>query len=198
MSRLIIALPFMASLMVPQPPAIAKVEGGWKALFDGRSLAGWSPEQSAQWRVASEIIVGDGGGDGWLRSEREFRDFRLRLEFRNSPKGNSGVFLRATRETNASDPSNPAGGYELQINNEDASWPTGSVENSIQRLVPVMPVPNKWHSYDIEVRGDRLTATLDGTRVLDGHDSKFKAGYVGLQHHRGNKIEFRAIRIRSL
>jgi hypothetical protein len=79
----------------------------WISLFDGRSLSGWTAEQTAKWRVADEYIVGDAGGDGWLRSRRRFRDFTLKLAFRNSPKGNSGVFLRATRESNVTDPSNP-------------------------------------------------------------------------------------------
>jgi hypothetical protein len=68
----------------------------WIALFDGRSLAGWIPEQSAQWRVVQGAIVSEAGGDGWLRSERRFQDFILRLQYRNSPKGNSGVFLSST------------------------------------------------------------------------------------------------------
>jgi len=170
----------------------------WVALFDGKSLSGWTPEQNARWHVAAGAIIGDAGGDGWLRSDREFGDFELRADYRNSPKGNSGIFLRATRASNHDDPSNPGGAYELQINNEDAAWATGSIENFIQRLVPVNPAPNEWHSYEVEVRGDHLSATLDHVKVLDGHDQKFRAGYIGLQHHRDNKIEFRNISIRPL
>jgi hypothetical protein len=171
---------------------------GWVSLFDGRSLRGWTPEQGAKWRVDNGSIVGDAGEDGWLRSERQFGDFSLKIQFKNAPKGNSGVFLRATKASNTSDPSNPAGGYELQINNEDASWATGSVENFIQRLVPANPAPNQWHSYEVEVRGDHIVAILDGAKVLDGRDSKFKRGYIGLQHHKDNRIEFRDITVKPV
>lgn len=170
---------------------------GWVSLFDGRSLRGWTPEQGAKWRVDSGSIVGDAGDDGWLRSEREFSDFSLKIQFKNAPKGNSGVFLRATKASNTSDPSNPAGSYELQINNEDASWATGSIENFIQRLVPVNPKPGEWHSYDVDVRGDHIVATLDGVRVLDGRHAKFTRGYIGLQHHKDNRIEFRGIAVKA-
>ena len=173
-------------------------ERGWISLFDGRSLSGWTPEQSARWHVAAGAIVGDAGGDGWLRSNRDFADFEFRADYRNTTKGNSGIFLRATRESNQADPSNPAGAYELQINNEDPTWATGSIENFIQRLMPVNPAPNEWHSYEVQVRGDHLSATLDRVKVLDGRDQKFKAGYIGLQHHRDNKIEFRNLRVRPL
>lgn len=144
------------------------------------------------------VLIGDAGDDGWLRSEQQFENFLLRIQFRNQPKGNSGVFLRATRTSNLSDPSNPSGSYELQIYNEDDKWPTGTIENFMQRLVPVNPAPNQWHSYEVEARGDHLTATLDGTKILDGHDSKFKSGAIGLQHHKDNRIEFRNIGVKRL
>jgi hypothetical protein len=173
----------------------AQVAGGWVALFDGHSLHGWNPEQGAKWKVEGGSIVGDAGEDGWLRSDAQFTDFALRIKFRNAPKGNSGVFLRATKESNTADPSNPAGSYELQINNEDEKWATGSIENFIQRLRPVSPAPNQWHSYEVEVRGDHIVAMLDGVKVLDGKDATFKRGYIGLQHHKNNKIEFRDVSV---
>ena len=187
------------TLAVAQSGQRAKApSAGWIELFDGESLGGWTQEEGARWSVSAGEIVGAAGTDGWLRSSRQFADFVLRIEFKNSPKGNSGIFLRTTKESNPADPSNPLGGYELQINNEDEKWATGSIENFIQRLVPVSPVANAWHSYRVEVQGDHLVATLDGTKVLDGHDSKFTAGYIGLQHHKDNAIAFRDITIQTV
>lgn len=173
------------------------VADGWISLFDGHSLAGWMQEQGARWTVSGGAIVGGAGDDGWLRSERQFGDFSLKIQFKNAPNGNSGVFLRATKASNTSDPSNPAGSYELQINNEDATWATGSIENFIQRLVPANPTPGQWHSYEVELRGDHIVATLDGVKVLDGRHSKFTRGYIGLQHHKNNRIEFRDIAVKT-
>ena len=68
----------------------------------------------------------------------------------------------------------------------------------IPRLVAVAPKPGQWHEFQVEVRGDRLRASLDGIRVLEGRDSTLAAGYLGLQHHAGMKIEFRRIVIRDL
>lgn len=172
--------------------------GGWIALFDGHSLRGWTPEQGAKWRVASGSIVGDAGDDGWLRSDGQFSDFLLRIKYKNAPRGNSGVFLRATKASNAADPSNPAGGYELQINNEDEKWATGSIENFIQRLLRVSPRADAWHSYEVEIQSDHIVATLDGIKVLDGRDSTYTRGYIGLQHHINNRIGFRDISIKPL
>ena len=33
--------------------------------------------------------------------------------------------------------------YELQINNEDPKWATGSIEDVVQRIAPVNPAPNQ-------------------------------------------------------
>lgn len=168
------------------------------ALFDGRSLAGWHQEGEAKWRVAGGAIVADASGDGWLRSDKAYTNFVLSIEYRNSPKGNSGVFLRATKETKPTEQCNPVDAYEFQINNEDAKYATGSVEDVIQRLVAVNPAPNQWHKVEITVRGNHIAATLDSQKVLDGSDSKLKSGYIGLQHHKDMKIEFRRIRISDL
>lgn len=178
--------------------AFAKEPGDWITLFNGHSLQGWIPEESAKWHVASGAIISDAGGDGFLLSSRKFSNFILKIEYRNSPMGNSGVFLRAPKESDPSDHSDPAGGYELNINNENDKWPTGSIENFIPRLITVDPVPNQWHSYVVVVRGDHITVRLDGAKIVDGKDSKFTSGFIALQHHAGNKIEFRHISIKEL
>ena len=175
-----------------------QAEKGGAAQFDGKSLAGWHPEGQAKWRVEGGAIVADASGDGWLQSGKVYSDFVLSIEYRNSPKGNSGIFLRATKETKPAEQCNPVDAYEFQINNEDAKYATGSVENVIQRLATINPAPNQWHKVEITVRGNNISATLDGQKVLDGSDSKLKSGYIGLQHHKDMKIEFRGIGISSL
>ncbi len=167
------------------------------ALFDGHSLQGWRPEGDARWSVINGALLSDQSGDGWLRTDKAYSDFVLTIDFRNSPKGNSGVFFRATAESKPGEP-NPMAGYELQINNEDPNWATGSIEDVIQRIAAVSPAPDKWHTYVLEVRGDHIVAKLDGKKVLDGRDAKFKSGYIGLQHHKNNKIEFRNVTLQPL
>lgn len=197
-TKLTTILTMCASLAFGQMNALTQKEkaDGWKLLFDGKSLTGWNPEETAKWRVVNHTILGE-AGDGWLRTDDTYSDFLLKVEYRNSPKGNSGVFLRATKESRTPEP-NPAGGYELQINNEDAKYATGSIEDVIQRIATVNPAPNQWHTFDVEVRGDHFVAMLDGTKTLDGKDGKVKSGYIGLQHHKDSKVEFRNIKIKPL
>ena len=172
-------------------------QAGFTKLFDGKSLSGWTPEGNAKWTVSRGALLSDQSGDGWLRTNKMYTDFIFKVEFRNSPKGNSGVFFRATQKSKPGEP-NPLDGYELQIHNEDEKWATGSIEDVIQRLVLVNPTPNQWHSYELQAHGDHFVAKLDGTKVLDGRDSKLKSGFIGLQHHKNMKVEFRNIQIEEL
>src|SRR2546425_10336781 len=90
-----------------------------KHLFNGRDLAGWVMMHGGEWTVEDGVLVGRNGKDwstnpeksgSWLRTEREYGDFALELEYAIDSGGNSGVFIRAALEKN------PAfTGYELQI-----------------------------------------------------------------------------------
>jgi len=184
-----------ATLLFAQAP---NNDAGWLSLFDGKTLTGWHSEGDAAWKVAGDTISAGMTGDGWLRSGKEYGNFLLQVEFRNSPKGNSGVFLRSGKDSNVKEKCNPQTAYELQINNEEPNWPTGSIEDVIHPLVKANPAPNEWHRYVVELRGDHIVAHLDGKKVLDGHDSKLKAGFIGLQHHKDSPVAFRAIRIKPL
>ena len=165
---------------------------GWILLFDGNSLFGWTQEGGAQWRVEDGTLVGDSSQPGWLRSNSPFADFTLKLDYRTGPEGNSGVFLRSAKEGQPH-----ITGYELQIFNQHPQYPTGSLVNHI-KAKPVQPAPNQWHTYEIEATGDHFVIKMDGKKILDGHDSKSKSGYIGLQYNKDKKIEFRNIKLKPL
>jgi hypothetical protein len=167
-----------------------------RSLFDGHTLSGWTPVGAAKWRVSDGNIVSDADVDGWLRTNEEYANFELSLEYRNPPKGNSGVFLRCPIA--GSPYPAPEFGYELQLYNEDAEWATGSIEKYIQRLTPVSPAADVWHRIDIVADGPHFVIKIDGVKVLDGTANKRSAGYIGLQHHKESKTEFRAIQVRRL
>ena len=90
-------LALLALLPVPQ-----EVEPGFTALFDGRSLAGWTEtggryDGDADWRVEDGCIVGRQGPQGeggLLYTEKEYTSFELRLEVQLDHPFDSGVFVR--------------------------------------------------------------------------------------------------------
>lgn len=200
-------------------------ERGWRALFDGRSLDGWSVEGPAdRYRITDGVLefLSQGGG-GHLASTADFQDFELRLDFRIARMANSGLFLRAAR-----DGSNPAfSGCELQIL-DDFHWEevTGTKLQPWQftaSLYGAVPAPERalrplgeWNTCEVLYRGARLAVALNGRTLYDvdthaltpeqGEPFAQRAarGFIGLQHHGAETpgdepmVSFRHVYVREL
>ena len=79
------------------------LEPGFVALFDGKTLDGWTvvpPEAKEAWTAMAGMIVGDGDkGRSYLVYEnREIADFEMKLSYRFPGKGNSGISIRARED----------------------------------------------------------------------------------------------------
>ncbi len=93
----------------------AQQEPEFTSLFDGRSLSGWTLESTDRFSVKDGVIVND-GGTGWLRSNKSYRDFEFRAEYRVLMKGSdSGIMFRATAESMPREPHWPERCYQLQV-----------------------------------------------------------------------------------
>ncbi len=190
-----------AAGLLPDPS-----EEGFVKLFDGRSLEGWHVMGRPEGFTAVDGILRSESGKGgdWLRSDRQYGDFILRLDWRISPQGNSGVFIRCTEE---GDPW--VTGNEVQITHEhrDDLHCTGSLYGRVAVAPRPDERPNVWHTYEIQCIGPRIRVIADGVPVVDVDKSEVPAmrdlplrGYIGLQdsHNPGGWVEFRNIRIKVL
>src|SRR4051794_34828724 len=75
--------------------ARAQAPEGFTPLFNGKDLAGWKATGKADvWGAEDGVLYVAGGGGGWLLTEKEYKDFELRLEYKMPKMGNSGVGLR--------------------------------------------------------------------------------------------------------
>src|ERR1700750_2730310 len=93
----VLALAMAAPAMAQTPNTLTAAEkkDGWKLLFDGKDLKGWrvyhKKDVSPEWQVQDGAIALTKGGAGDLMTEAEFGDFELSIDWKISPKGNSGV-----------------------------------------------------------------------------------------------------------
>jgi hypothetical protein len=108
------ALPVVALLALAASAQAQTNAVGWRSLFNGQDLAGWTVQCQPQdrdkifWKAEQGAILCDALGRKnhnyvWLLSDREFGDFELRLKFQaytNSP-GNSGVQFRSRFDATA-------------------------------------------------------------------------------------------------
>ena len=99
MKRLLIPAAFavvtMFGLSSSVPGGGDKAPEGFENLFNGKDLAGWkSTGDMKVWGAENGVIYVQGGGGGWLLTEKEYGDYELRLEYKMSKGANSGVCWR--------------------------------------------------------------------------------------------------------
>jgi len=211
-AALIVLLPL--AIGTPSPASLSPQEKaeGFRPLFNGRNLDGWAVMGEQAWTVRDGIIACSGEGHGWLRSLKEYKDFILRLEFKISKKGNSGIFVRASLD------GNPAfSGMEIQILDDSGEPPskhsTGALYDAVQPAVNTSKPAGEWNQIEIACIGRRMKVTLNGQRLyavnLDDRElnaglaedrkltNRVPSGFIGLQNH-GSPVEFRNIRIKNM
>lgn len=189
---------------LPKPAAAqtAPVE-----LFDG-SLAGWHIENAPDGNIAvRDGVLRVAEAAGWLRSERMYGDFRLRIEFRFlTDNADSGIFVRTIADSNFG-PGWPSNAYQLQLRNPVGESrfpavgglfrhgkPPGETEFDPALAAEASTGTGEWQLLEIELRGETLEAWLNGTRLTRAAGIDNPNGYIGIQAETG-AVEFRSIAI---
>ena len=196
--------------------------GGWRMLFDGRTMTGWHGYQqpigvTTGWRVENGAIR-TGGDSKDLVSDLQYSSFELELEWKVSTGANSGIFYWANEGTAEIYENAP----EDQILDNIGSPDTKPL-NAAGALYDLYPAPltavkpvGEWNKVRIVAHDGKVQQWLNGVKLVDVNfdskemrdkiaASKFKQwltfgksrrGHIGLQSH-GGTVWFRAIRIKD-
>jgi hypothetical protein len=190
--------------------SLFQTAGGWVDLFDGKTMKGWSPVGSAVWEVVDgalaanpsaqpQVPAADGktvAASGFLHTDRPYGDFDLTAEFHGAANTNSGIFVRCASPQTISQTTC----YEVNISDNHATHPTGSIVGMHSTLPNRAVTAGKWSTMEISARGPQIVVRIDGKTVLDVKDAKFAAGVIALQAGGPNgpgPIQFRNIKIRT-
>ena len=161
-----------------------KDEEGFVSLFDGKTLDGWHLMNGAKF-VVEDGVIKHNEGNGWLRSNKEYADFILRLEFRFlKPKQDGGVFLRAGKEGKDW----PDRKYEVQVENTRRMAMIFNAKNdlNVELTQKALKPVGEWNEYDIKIVGPRIEVRLNGELVSTSNSATtLKRGYIGLQGENG-------------
>lgn len=181
-----------------RPEAIAGDEPGFQAMFDGKTLAGWEGDQK-YWRVEDGSLVGEITPATVVKSNTFIiwrggrpKDFELKLDYRITPEGNSGINYRSAVVLDPVTPSNKFAmrGYQCDIdgrnryvgnNYEEKGRLFLAVRGQLTRVVGGRPpvvvsslgeaqelaavVTDGWNSVHLMARGNTLTHIING-RVM--------------------------------
>lgn len=199
--------------------------GGFESLFNGKNMDSWKgwrrTDVPKSWSIQDGVLAcapNDDGGD--LTTKKQYSDFDLRLDWKISEGGNSGIFFRGTEDEPMVWQSAPE--YQLldDKGHGDGKNPLTRAASCYAIFAPTKSVTRpvgQWNSARIVAKGNAIQHWLNGTLVLKyviGSDawnerygkSKFnnmpefasrKKGPITLQDH-GLKVWFRNIRIKPI
>src|SRR6266404_2451109 len=215
------------------PVAASDDDSGYEMIFDGKTLQGWEGDPK-YWRVENGALVGEITPETLLKQNSfiiwrggSTKDFELKVEYRISAQGNSGVNYRSVEV-----PGLPWGmrGYQADIdgrnrytgqNYEERGRTFNAQRGQITQIRPGKKAEiigslgdaallesfikkDDWNEYHLIIRGNILIHMLNGhvmSVVIDDDtvNRRFD-GLIGVQVHVGPpmKIEYRNFRIKKL
>jgi hypothetical protein len=208
------------------PFGVVKIEGGFKAvaesgsqdgetiaLFNGKDFEGWHIYLDADadpknvWKVRDGEILCTGNPTGFLRTQQEYSNYKLVLEWRWPEKpGNSGVLLHMGGD----DKIWPLC-MEAQLMHKRAGDLVGMGctfnENKAEKGGPISYTPHMsdpsekelggWNKYEITCKGDTIEATINGQLQNKATGVTISKGYIGFQSE-GVPIMLRNIKLTPL
>lgn len=206
-----------------------EIAEGWELLFDGESLDKWrafrGDEVPPGWKIQDGTLFFDGkdAGEGYgdLMTREQFADFELKLEWKISPGGNSGILYRVSEDQEQEFHTGP----EMQILDDKderyAELDRTHYSGANYALDPpavdnVKPV-GEWNSVHLVVNGAHVEHWQNGDKVVEYElwtpewkeavsKTKFaewpgygmnKKGHIVLQDH-GSGVWFKNIKIKRL
>ena len=194
----------------------SQTDAGFKNLFDGRTLNGWTlvGKHGDGYGVTNGAIFCARGGGGNLFTEQEYSDFIFRFEFRLEPASNNGIGIRAPLSGDAA-----YLGMEIQVLEDTApvyaNLRPAQYHGSIYDVVPAKRDFKKkigeWNEEEIMAQGRHIKVTLNGHVIVDAdlnevHDAETLMKHPGLLRERGHigflghndYVEFRNLRVKEL
>jgi len=216
-----------------------EVEEGWILMFDGESAGKWRGYGKDHFPEAWEIadgtmhMLGSGRGEagaadgGDILYDQKFSNFDLKLEWKISEGGNSGIFYLGQENTELGPIWRTAPEMQVLDNERHPDANAGKDGNrqagSLYDLIPAVPQNAKpageWNSVEVKVYKGSVWHYMNGEVVLEYHlwtpewnelvaGSKFpelnpdwanvaSEGFIGLQDH-GDDVWYRSIKIKEL
>ncbi len=167
-----------------------------KPLFNGENLDGWKIHGTEKWYVENDDLVCESGEEkkyGYLVTNDSYKNFILRLEFKQESDGNSGVFFRSILD------GIKISGWQVEVAPKGND--TGGIYESYGRgWLAQIPEekenilkPDEWNNLVILVKADRVITWLNNELMTDLRDKKIgeSEGVIALQIHDGGGIKVR-------
>lgn len=190
---------------------------GFVELINGKDLSNWRGAVDS-YEIVNGAIVCKKGKGGDLLSQEEYENFVLRVEFQLPKGGNNGIALRTPVGGHSS-----RDGLEIQVIDSDgynAAHPKaplkpyqyhGSLYHCVGAKHGFLRPVGEWNFQEIVVDGQKITVSLNGTKILDVDIDSFdrsqmeniplgldrKRGHIGFAGH-NDPVVFRSFKVKTL
>ena len=197
-------------LMVPSVMAQAKVEKGFKSIFDGKTYNGWklANENQGSWSIQDGAFVANGPRAHlyYVGDEKPFVNFELKMEVMTTPGSNGGIYIH----TQYQETGWPKYGYEVQVNQSHTDWRRSGGLYDVVNVKEQVVKDNEWYTYHIIVQGKHITVKLNDKVVVDWTEEADRQpgkdftrildkGTFALQSHDPKSVvRYRNIRVKRL
>lgn len=198
-------------------------EQGWLLLFNGETLDGWmtSASQPGRTPVEQGSLNPHKSGHYMLIHTQQWSNFVLSLDFKISPKCNSGIFIHTYSLTPRPGKDVGFNGIEVAIDDTTGAGyhDTGAIYDLVKPARNAMKPVGEWNHIEITCDKNLIEVVLNGEKVTrmdldafkepnrrpDGSEHKFdiafkdhpRKGYIGFQDH-GSPCWFKNIKLRLL
>jgi len=172
-------------------------------LFNGENLDGWAfsgDNQKDTWSVKDGVLALSGKPVGYVRTEGDYTNYVLRMQFRHLGRGNGGVLLRAVGEDKV---------WPKSIEAQGAAGSVGDIFTIGQFPIKAPPErtngrhtrkahesnekpQGEWNQYEITLDGGDLELKVNELVQNTATDCLETPGKIGLQSE-GTPMEFRNI-----
>ena len=193
-----------------RPKPLAGDEPGFSSIFDGKSLAGWEGDPK-YWRVADGVMLGEITPETIIKSNTFIiwrggspKDFELKVDYRITSGGNSGINYRSVVVPDKVTPSNQFAmrGYQCDIDGQNRY--TGNNYEEKGRLFLAERGEVTHVTGHLVIRGNILMHMINGqlmsVTIDDDAAGRMMEGLIGVQVHVGPpmKVEYKNWRLKTL
>jgi hypothetical protein len=184
-----------------------------QALFNGKDFSGWSfdnidpkVEAGTVWSVRDGMLVCQGRPPGVIRSDKEFSNYELNLEWRWAPDTkpeNSGVLIHASTPREAfvwpksievQLAAGHAGDFWMIGEKVTVAGSEAQGRRWLKKSASAEKPPGEWNRMRIRCEGEKVTVWVNGTLMNEGTGLSATRGAICLQCE-GGEIHFRKIEL---
>lgn len=201
----------IAYAVIAGSAAAAQDNEGSVPLFNGKNLDGWVNVNCAPetWQVSDGMILCSGIPTGVMRTEKQYENFILELEWRHTKKkGNSGLFIHSDALPVTGSPFTRAIECQVMDGNGGDVFAIQGATMASDNEKPItwmrsFPTENRtnpagqWNHYRVVSKDGTVTLAVNGKVVTRGFNLNPRKGYICLESE-GSEVHFRNIRIREL